>query len=378
MESGNAASQRTPGKIRVGAIGVGWWAQYAHLPALTLLPEYELAAVCSRNKETAAALAAQHGFSHAVDSVQQLVSHPEVDLVLVLTPAPQHELGVRAAIAAGKDVYCEWPLTPSTALSEELLGLARQAGVRTIVGLQRRLAPGYRYVRDLLDQGYIGELRSVRLHVSARSFQRERPVSLAYTVPEQNFSSLLPVFGGHFLDVLFRALFDFPVALSALVVNQVKEVRLIETGEILPHTSEDQVELAGTFGNGAVLSVHLEAGKRNNFGVQIDITGSEGDLRISNSTSVGDAFNRIEGARGDAQPLTDLPVPDQYQWLPPGQLGSSVLELAHLYAAHARDVSTGSSLAPSFEDALDMHRLIDQIKQSSASGTRVDLHVGAR
>jgi predicted dehydrogenase len=378
MESENAASQRTPGKISVGAIGVGWWAHYAHLPSLKLLPEYDLAAVYSRNQERAAALAAQHGFRYAVDSVQQLVSHPEVDLVLVLTPAPQHEQGVRAAIAAGKDVYCEWPLTPSTALSKELLGLARQAGVRTVVGLQRRLAPGYRYVRDLIDEGYIGELRSVRLHVSARSFQRERPASLPYTVPEQNFSSLLPVFGGHFLDVLFRALFDFPVDLSALVVNQVKEVTLIETGEMLPHTSEDQVVLIGTFGNGAVLSVHLEAGKRNNFGVQLDITGSEGDLRISNSTSVGDAFNRIEGARGDAQPLTDLPIPDRYQWLPPGQFGSSVLELTHLYSAHARDVSTGSTLATSFADALDMHRLIDQIKQSSASGMRVDLRFGTR
>ncbi|MFM0088829.1 Gfo/Idh/MocA family oxidoreductase [Paraburkholderia sediminicola] len=378
MESGSAASQRTLEKIKVGAIGVGWWAQYAHLPSLKLLPEYDLAAVYSRNKETAAALAAQHGFRYAVDSVQQLVSHPEVDLVLVLTPAPQHEQGVRAAIAAGKDVYCEWPLTPSTALSEELLGLARQAGVRTVIGLQRRLAPDYRYVRDLLDEGYIGELRSVRLHVSARSFQRERPASLAYTVPEQNFSSLLPVFGGHFLDVLFRALFDFPVDLSALVANQVNEVTLIETGEVLPHTSEDQVVLAGTFGNGAVLSVHLEAGKRNNFGVQLDITGSEGDLRISNSTSVGDTFNRIEGARGDAQPLTDLPIPDRYQWLPTSQLGSSVLELAHLYAAYARDVSTGSTIAPSFADALDMHTLIDQIKQSSTSGMRVDLRLWTR
>ena len=153
--------------------------------------------------------AARHrskGYRYAASSLQELVSHPEVDLVLVLTPAFQHEEGIRAAIEAGKDVYCEWLLTPSTALCKELLELGDKVGVRTIVGLQRRLNPGYRYVRDLLERGEIGEVRSVRLHVSVEYFQRERPASLYYTIPEENFSSLLSIYGGHFLDVLFTAM----------------------------------------------------------------------------------------------------------------------------------------------------------------------------
>ena len=62
-----------------------------------------------------------------------------------MTPAPQHEDGIRAAIAARKDVYSEWPLTPSEAISLELTKLADKTGVRHIVGLQRRLAPIYRF-----------------------------------------------------------------------------------------------------------------------------------------------------------------------------------------------------------------------------------------
>lgn len=361
------------GKIRVGVIGLGHWSEYGHLPALKLLPDYELTAVYSRSQEKAAALVERHGFKYAAASLEELVSHPEVDLVLVLTPAFQHEEGIRAAIAAGKDVYCEWPLTPSTALSSELLALADKAGVRTIVGLQRRLNPGYQYVRDVLDQGEIGEVRSVRLHVSVEYFQRERPASLYYTIPEANFSNLLSIYGGHFLDALFSTMVGYPQNVSAVVVNQFKEVTLIETGETLPHTSPDQVVLAGTFANGAVLSVHFEAGKRNNFGVQIDITGSKGDLKISNSTSFGNAFNHIEIARGDAQPLTTLVVPAEYEWVPQGELGASVVELAYLYAAHARDVKTGSTLAPTFADALRMHELIEQIVESDRSGKRVEL-----
>ena len=360
-------------KIGVGVIGLGHWSEYGHLPSLKRLPDYELTAVYSRSADKASSLVERHGFKYAASSVQELVANPEVDLVLVLTPAFQHEEGIRAAIAAGKDVYCEWPLTPDTALSKELLALADKAGVRTIVGLQRRLNPGYRYVGDLLDHGDIGDIRSVRLHVSVEYFQRERPASLYYTIPEKNFSSLLSIYGGHFLDALFTTMTGFPQSLSALTVNQFKEVTLLETGDTLPHTNADQVVLAGTFANGAVLSVHLEAGKRNNYGVQLDITGSKGDLKITNTSSFGDTFNRIEIARGDSQPMTVLTVPSEYEWLEEGELGGSVVELASLYAAHARDVKTGSTLAPSFADAIRMHELMEQIKESDRSGKRVEL-----
>jgi predicted dehydrogenase len=360
-------------KIGVGVIGLGHWSEYGHLPSLKQLPDYALTAVYSRSADKAANLVERHGFKYAASSVEELVANPEVDLVLVLTPAFQHEEGVRAAITAGKDVYCEWPLTPDLALSKELLALADKAGVRTIVGLQRRLNPGYRYVRDLLDRGEIGDIRSVRLHVSVEYFQRERPASLYYTIPEENFSSLLPIYGGHFLDALFTTITGFPASISALAVNQFKEITLVETGETLPHTNEDQVVIAGTFANGAVLSVHLEAGKRNNYGVQLDITGSKGDLKITNPSSFGDTFNRIEIARGDNQPMTVLAVPSEYEWLSGGALGGSVVELASLYAAHARDVKSGSTLTPSFADAIRMHELIEQVMESDHSGKRVQL-----
>ena len=360
------------GKIRVGLVGVGTWAEYGHIPSLKLLPDYEIVAVFSRSQEKADALAARHGIKYALNSLDALVNHPEVDFVIVLTPAPTHEAGIRAAIAAGKDVYCEWPLTPSKALSAELMALAEQAGVRHIVGLQRRLGPDYRYVRDLLRDGAIGELRSVRLHISVEYFQKARLASLYYTVPAENFSSLLSIYGGHFFDAIFTML-GHPNSISALTVNQFKEITLIGTGEVLPHTNADQVVLSGTFANGAVLAVHLEAGKRNNYGMQLDITGSTGDLKIANTTSFGAAFNVIEMAQGDAQPMQVLPIPAAYDWLPASDLGGSQLELANLYAAYARDVRDGSRLAPTFADALVMHTLTEQIEKSDRTGARVTL-----
>jgi hypothetical protein len=129
-----------PAPIRVGIVGVGNWAQHGHVRVLSLLPQYELTAVYSQRRDAALSVAERYGFKYVADSLTDLVEHPEVDLVIILTTAPQHEHGVRAAIAAGKNVYCEWPLTPNVDRSRELTELANKAGVRHVVGLQRRLA----------------------------------------------------------------------------------------------------------------------------------------------------------------------------------------------------------------------------------------------
>lgn len=66
-------------------------------------------------------------------------------------------------------------------------------------------------------------------------------------------------------------------------------------------------------------------------------------------------------------------VPDSYDWAPYPELPSAVLELAHLYAAHARDVKDNTNVATTFEDAAKMHHLIDLIEASSKSGKRLNV-----
>jgi|SRR5579859_880624 len=358
-------------KIRVGLIGAGNWAKRGHIPVLQLLPEFEITTVQARRREQAEAIAKQFGIPHVVDTPEALARHPEVDFVVVLTTAPQHADGVRAALKAGKHVYSEWPLTHDTATSEELLRLARDAGVRHVVGLQRRLSPTNRYLRALIDDGYVGTLRSVRLHVSMNYFQARRTSALRWTVPPENFSSVVAIYGGHFLDALFAAV-GRPRSLSGLTVNQFRQVTIAETGETLATTTPDQLVIAGLIGEQAVLSVHIEGGKRNGSGVQLDITGDAGDLKITNRSAFGDLGDDyvIEGAHGDNLPLETLAVPPAYDWVPAANLPSSVLELANLYAAFARDLREGTQVAPTFEDGVWMHRLLDRVAASSASGQR--------
>ncbi|KJK18167.1 oxidoreductase [Burkholderiaceae bacterium 16] len=372
--SATSKEQRGDAPIRVGLVGIGNWAIHGHVRALNLLPQYALRALWSTRPEAGRAAAEAHGIQEVVDTLDALVNHPEVDLVVVLNTAPQHAETVRKAIAAGKHVYCEWPLTVATETSRELVRLADEAGVRHTVGLQRRLAPHNRHLRDLLQEGYVGRIRSIRIHVSMNAFGAERSTALRWTVPVENFSSAISIYAGHFLDMLFTAT-GWPECVSALAINQIKSVTIRETGEVLPTTTPDQLVMLGRMAGDAVVAVHVEAGKRNGRGVRIDITGDEGDLRITNSSAfggVGDDYV-IEGARGQDVPMQRLDVPVSYDRLPPSDLPSAVLELAELYVAYAQDLRTGSRQVPTFADAVRLHELLDAAEQSTRDGREVAL-----
>jgi predicted dehydrogenase len=160
-----------------------------------------------------------------------------------------------------------------------------------------------------------------------------------------------------------------------VTVNQFRQVTIAETGEVFDTTTPDQLAMAGTFDGDAVLSVHVEGGKRNGSGVQIDLTGDEGDIEIKNRSAFGEVGDDyvVRGAHGDNVPLEILRVPAKYDRLPESGLPSAVLELAALYAAFAGDRAQGTPTAPTFEDAVWLHKFFDKLSQSSADGRA--LHV---
>jgi len=156
-----------------------------------------------------------------------------------------------------------------------------------------------------------------------------------------------------------------PASVSAEVLNQFPDITIIETGKTYLNSTPDQVLVIGRLANGGVYTIQIEGGKRNNSGLQIDITGMKGDLKISNLLSFQNPQdNLVEGSQGNGEPLQALPVPAHYSCLPASTLDASVLDLAHLYTAYAIDRAAGTRTAPNFADALRMHRLIEVIFKS--------------
>src|SRR5256886_9400879 len=146
--------------LGVGIIGVSphrGWAATAHIPALRALPNYEIRALSAHSAESAHAAGEVFGVSAVFSNHEQLVTQPDIDLVVVTVKVPHHRELVSAALAAGKAVYCEWPLGRDLEEARAMAVLAAEQGVRTVIGLQARQAPAIAFVRELLSDGYVGE-----------------------------------------------------------------------------------------------------------------------------------------------------------------------------------------------------------------------------
>jgi predicted dehydrogenase len=167
------------------------------------------------------------------------------------------------------------------------------------------------------------------------------------------------------MDVLFQSV-GFPKKLPAVVENQFPFITIEETGEKVPNTSPNEVMVIGTLEGGGLFSVQIEGGRQHRTGLQIDITGPEGVLRVTNPRAFENKEdNSIEGVNGDGSSLSPLPVPAEYQSLPASHLDASAQDTAYLYAEYARDRKNGTSEASNFRDAVRQHQLIDQIVQTS-------------
>ena len=158
--------------IRVGLIGLGrgtgtmkpgLWAAQAHLPYLLASPNFRVAAVCNSTVESAQASITYHKLGadvKAFGNPEDLASDADVDLIVVSVGVAQHYKLTKPAILAGKDVFVEWPLGKTTAEAEELTKLAKEKGVKTIVGLQARASPIVVKIKEIVDSGKLGKFVS--------------------------------------------------------------------------------------------------------------------------------------------------------------------------------------------------------------------------
>src|SRR3954466_1186642 len=218
-------------RLGVGIIGVSphrGWAATAHIPALRALPNYEIRALSAHSAESARAAGEAFGVSAVFSDHQQLVTKPDIDMVAVTVKVPHHRELVSAALAAGKAVYCEWPLGRDLDDSRAMAALAAEQGVRTVVGLQARQAPAIAFVRELLSDGYVGEVLSTTMvGLSVPGDVVVQPN--AYMLDNTNGANALTIAVGHSLDTLNWVLGEF-ADLSAMSDLRRPLITIEETG----------------------------------------------------------------------------------------------------------------------------------------------------
>jgi predicted dehydrogenase len=369
---------RTDEPIRVGVVGANpamSWAAAAHLPALAHLDEFTVTAVGTTKQATADAAAAAFGARHAFADAHELASHPDVDLVVV-SVRPDGRAGViRAALAAGKHVFCEWPLGTDSAEAAELAEAAVAAGVVHAIGLQGCHSPSARYVKDLIAEGRIGRIESASIIAPGDPWGGSRiPQALAWGTDPATGAGLLNIMAGHTLAVL-EYLAGELTEVSAVVANLNDQVLVTETGARIPNRAPGQVALAGRLDSGAVASLTVHGGNSTSGpdGFLLRLAGTEGTITVTAAQPgmyVGWADWDIRMRSADDGATRDLPVPRRYRTIPDGVPGGPPANVAALYREIARAIADGTGAEPSFTTAARHHRLLDAIERASLTGIR--------
>lgn len=149
--------------IRWGMIGCGDVTEIKSGPAFTKVPHSSLVAVMRRDAAKAADYAARHKVDRWYGDATAIINDPEVNAVYIATPPSSHEAYALQAIAAGKPVYIEKPVTLDAASAQRIAAASNNSGVKISIAHYRRRQPLFQKVKALLDSKIIGEVRLVNL-----------------------------------------------------------------------------------------------------------------------------------------------------------------------------------------------------------------------
>ena len=362
-------------RLRVGIIGLSaerGWGSVAHIPALhSLSDDIELVGVANRSRASGEASKKAFGLERAFDSVDSLVNSPDIDVVVVTVKVLHHRELVIKALESGKHVYCEWPLGNGLAEAEEIAAVARRKQVVAVVGTQAVVSPEVKFVGDLVADGFVGDVRSTTYVGSGFTWGDAVDAGDAYAMDSKNGATLLSVIAGHAFSAMQSVL--GPVSnINGLLSQRRKTVRIIETGEMIPMKTPDQVVATAEFASGVPLAFHLRGGLPCGERLMWEISGSQRDLRISAEIEDVPVINisplRVEaGKRGD-KGYSRLEVPSSYYF--GFEDAPAARNVAGIYRLMVRDIRQGTRSAPTFDDAVKLHRITDAVELSSKTGER--------
>lgn len=142
-----------------GILATGWIAELFTQDLIT--SNLKVAAVGSRSTEKAQTFAKRFNIPNAHASYESLVADPDVDIVYIATPHPQHVNTALLALDAGKHVLVEKPFTLNADEAREITRLAGEKNLIVLEAMWTRFLPHMKRIHEIIDAGMIGELRSL-------------------------------------------------------------------------------------------------------------------------------------------------------------------------------------------------------------------------
>jgi predicted dehydrogenase len=218
-------------EIRWGVVGPGRIAEKV-VADFAVVDGARAVAVASRSLARAEDFAGRHGLDRAYGSYAEIVADPDVDVLYVATPHPQHHAIALAALDAGKALLVEKAFTATTEGAAEVVDLARKTGVFVMEAMWTRFQPAVVALRELIADGAIGEVRSV---------QADLGVAREYDPADRLFD--LALGGGALLD-----LGVYVVSFAQMLLGTPE--RVVAAGSVFPSGADAEAALLLDYADG--------------------------------------------------------------------------------------------------------------------------------
>lgn len=354
--------------IRVGVIGAGFGAA-VHVPALTYLPETEVAAVCARRMEHAQLAAAKHRVPKAVSDFREVIRDPAIDAVVIATPPHLHHSMAIAAIEAGKHVLCEKPMARNLAETRDMVKMAERAGVVAMVNHEYRFIPARARAKELIDEGFIGEPQSASCVVYRSGLADPNGVPFGWLMEQDKGGGMLGAAGSHHVDNL-RWWFGEVKGVTGATATMVKRRRVPDSLQTRNVDADDNFSCILRFASGALATIHFSATAPLDIGDHVVLAGTEGMLAIERD-------GRLFGARRREPTFAELPIPERLSGGVPTFEHHLTAPTVLLMREWVRAIRSGQPAAPSFADGAKVQEVLDAVARSSQQGRWIDVS-GAR
>ena len=266
-------SRRRPGRRRLG--------QLRPPPGISFaIPRCEVVAIADPQADLARAAADRFAIPAVATDHRALIARDDIDVIDVCTPSHTHFELAWAALEAGKHVLCEKPVAFDFRDTRRAAELARAKGLKTKLGFTFRYSPGVRYMRELVDEGFVGT-PFIFNGYEQNSQWLDPQTPLRQVDPDADQSMLqvssLEGYGAPIIDI--GHWWSAPTSRSVVgtMRNFIPERMVRATGRMMRMNIDDGDIFMGEFANGAIGSIQTSFVTVGNYpGIEARIYGSEG------------------------------------------------------------------------------------------------------
>jgi predicted dehydrogenase len=256
--------------MRIAVAGLGWWGKQI-IACLEKSPRFEIAmGVDPTPPADIEEFRKLHPFKLA-HSLDDALSDRQIEGVVLATPHALHEQQTLKVIAAGKNLFCEKPLTMTGEGAKRIIAACRRAGKVLGIGHERRFEPAFEEVQRLVSEGALGKILLMDANVSHDNFRRLAKDNWRLN-PESAPAGMMTAVGIHMTDLLIK------------LAGPPQEVRTRSARLIFQPPAEDFVSADILFRSGAVGS--LTALSITPFYARFTIYGDAGWVEVTSEANV--------------------------------------------------------------------------------------------